>query len=510
MKFGELTQIAMLGTERQSLAAVNAGSALEQLEAQLDPAQRERSLLSLAALSGLHERIGSLATRDSGPVPAACADEAQPRMNERAGSLLSRLLGGDFEELLPEFLNLSAAAGQLAPPENLPALLGRGAAKPKLRDAIFPVLGERGRWLGVQNPEWGWVVGAAADDESVWHTGDRPARLEYLRKVRETQPARAQELLTATWKEEPPEDRAAFIAAFDAGLSLEDEVFLEAALDDKRKEVRRHAAKLLARLPDSALAKRMMERVRPLLRFIPAESGSLLKLKKAKAAALEVTLPTECDKAMQRDGVEPKPAPGRGEKAGWLAQMLAAVPLTTWTGAWGCGVEDIIAASEASEWKAELLEGWVLAAAAQRDAEWAAALFPIALEPGRTVHLEGLLAIVALEDAEDHLLKYFSASFQKLADSPGILPWLRQHQWGGNFSRGVLDYLRALTAAESNDWQFRNLLRDFGCRISPEAFSEAATGWRTDSAGWAFWSKGVEDFLAVVQFRADMHSAFQK
>jgi hypothetical protein len=30
-----------------------------------------------------------------------------------------------------------------------------------------------------------------------------------------------------------------------------------------------------------------------------------------------------------------------------------------------------------------------------------------------------------------------------------------------------------------------------------------------DAAGWDFWSRAVDAFLAAVQFRADLHAAFR-
>lgn len=111
MKFSEMTQIALLGTERQSLPGMKGTTALEQLQAQLDVNQRERTLLSLAALSGLHERIGGLPVRDTAPLPVPCGEEKKPRINTRAASLILRLLSGEFEDLLPEFLKLTARVG---------------------------------------------------------------------------------------------------------------------------------------------------------------------------------------------------------------------------------------------------------------------------------------------------------------------------------------------------------------------------------------------------------------
>ena len=44
---------------------------------------------------------------------------------------------------------------------------------------------------------------------------------------------------------------------------MDDEPFLESALDDRSREVRQQAADLLTRLPDSRLALRMAERAGP-------------------------------------------------------------------------------------------------------------------------------------------------------------------------------------------------------------------------------------------------------
>src|SRR5262249_42032067 len=156
---------------------------------------------------------------------------------------------------------------------------------------ILPVLGARGRWLAAQNPNWNYT--AVDFDEALWGTGVRDQRLALLANLRRRDAARARDLLTATWEQESPKDRAHFLAALENGLSLEDEAFLESCLDDRRKEVRRAAADLLGRLPESALCQRMLERGRPLLTF---------KLNRLKRKVIEVTLPESCDKTMQRDG----------------------------------------------------------------------------------------------------------------------------------------------------------------------------------------------------------------
>jgi hypothetical protein len=368
-------------------------------------------------------------------------------------------------------------------------------------------LGVRGLWLAAQNPDWSWVAGAA-QDESVWQTGEKAARLLFLRQLRRSNPARAIELLSTTWKEETPDDRAAFITELAAGLSAADEAFLESVLDDKRKEVRRAAGGLLARLPESAFVRRMTERVRPLLKFAPGGAGSALKLKRAKKASLEVALPNDCDKAMQRDGIEPRPQEGFGEKAWWLIQMLELVPLSVWTCDWNASAGEVMAASLAGDWKKEFMDAWTRAAIRQQDAEWAEALFTPAVHDERFDKLEGLLAAMPAPRREARVTELLGQNDKKTRALHDRLLALCRHDWSPAFSRAVLTAMRKETARESSDWMFRNQFKDFAPHLAPAVLAEAATGWKTDSKAWDFWSKGVDDFLAVTQFRADLHAAF--
>jgi hypothetical protein len=509
--FAELTQIALLGTERQAVPPSVGDSDLSRLLAQLDLNRREEALLSAAALSGLHEEIGQLPPRDTAPAPVPCGAEEWPCLSERAGSLLMRLLGGDFPELLPECLALCARTRQLPFPEALPGLLGVGATRTEWREAIVPLLGQRGRWLAGLNPEWAWAIGVLNDDETVWQVGGSAIRRLFLQRLRRTNPARARELLAATWKEETPEERAGFLAVFETGLSAEDEPFLEAALDDKRKEVRRNAVTLLARLPGSALVQRMIARARPLLKFIPGASGSLLKLKKSTPASLEVILPAECDKAMQRDGIEPKPPTGLGEKIWWVIQMLENVPLTQWTTEWNAPPAEIIHASLQGEWKKEFFEAWTRAAIRQRNAEWAEALLAIAVPAKRTDKFEGLLAALPEKQRELRLAALLKSDDAKTRESLGTLVAQCRHDWSPEFSRIILSWLRRTTAGESADWQLRNQFGSFAARLAVTTLPEAATGWPVaETPVWEFWSKGVDEFLALAQFRADLHAAFSQ
>lgn len=104
-------------------------------------------------------------------------------------------------------------------------------------------------------------------------------------------------MLESSWPSEAPDDRIAFVAELEHGLAPTDEPFLEKALEDRRKEVRQRALDLLLRLSESALIKRMWQRVAPLIR---REKSSMLSLKKLLSKpALEFELPDNCDDPMR-------------------------------------------------------------------------------------------------------------------------------------------------------------------------------------------------------------------
>jgi hypothetical protein len=286
---------------------------------------------------------------------------------------------------------------------------------------------------------------------------------------------------------------------------MDDEPFLEGALDDRSKEVRRAAAELLARLPDSRLARRMLERVRPLLSWVSAAKPRLLGLRPGQRARLEVALPAECDKAMIRDGVDPKPPTHRrdlGEKAWWLLQLLQAIPPATWSTQWSVSPAELIAATERSEWQPVLLEAWGGATLAFRDALWAAELLRI--EPRQAELLDAMPA----EQQELLLLDILRGNCTPLHKHP-VMALLRQtsHPWSAELARAVLGALYRHMRAwnDSFDYQLRGAVsEDFARRIPPELLEEIAGGWPREQGVRERWHGVIDRLLITLQFRRDM------
>jgi hypothetical protein len=503
--WADLVAAALLGTERQPPPLAPTGSALDSVLSALGPAAPSAQLLGAAGAVALYRRAGR--RHSVAAPPDAPPTDQRPPCSPSADARLAAMLAGDHADLLGEWLAAVATAGRRVAPGRLPDLLDLAARRADLRPVVLAAAGPRGAWLAGQNPAWtGLVVGGddANDDESLWQSGDRQARLALLTRLRARDPEAARRLLESTWAEEPPDERAAFVGALALGLSMADEPFLEAALDDRRKEVRGAAAALLARLAGSRLVQRMTERALPRLRF----SRGLRLL--GGGVRLDVDPPDEIDRAMARDGVEAKAPHGQGlgDRAWWLRRLLGAVPPATWGAAWRATPAELIDAAVKSDWAQALLAGWGEAAANHRDADWAEALLATPHAPDETV--AGLVGLLPPERREALAERLLRADRGPLRGDHPAMPVLRhcQHAWGDALARAVLARLREGIAGRDQhfgtDWQAQAALATFARSIPPTLADEAADGWPTGARFWQWWSRPVEGMAATLRFRRDM------
>ena len=351
--------------------------------------------LQTAALLGTDRRplpapAGSPAQPDARPeLPPAAARRLAILLAGRTGSAGGTL--ANLTELLPQWLAGAVAHGYRPPAALVPALLDGARARSELRTDVVALTGPLGSWLAERNKDWRFVLrtttgtttggagGDAPSGDRLWHEGLFAERVTHLIALRRSDPAAGLDLLRGTWPTERAEDRLLFLDALQDGLGAEDEPFLEAALGDRSKNVRATAAELLSTLPGSALATRMAERARAVVRL--SDDGRRLL----------VAPPTECDADMQRDGIPPASPTGRGERAWWFGEVVAAAPLRTWTDATGLTAQGLLALPVAdagagagdSSWADDLREAWARAAVRQHDADWARALLGPAPRPGR-------------------------------------------------------------------------------------------------------------------------------
>jgi hypothetical protein len=336
-------------------------------------------------------------------------------------------------------------------------------------------------------------------------------------------PASARGALAAAWPSETPEQRTALLPALATGLSLADEAFLEAALDDRRKEVRTAAQRLLASLPGSQLGQRMLARLQPLLRLEKPWLGK---------ARIELTLPPDYHADMRRDGIGIAAHPGIGEKAGRIVDMLAAVDPRVWSRQFERTPRECLALAEASEFTAALIRGWTLGAMrqAQTDASSDAMAWPYALARW---WIEA--NVVQREAVPDALFDLIGAHFSD--DSGGASSdlldafqdhWLQdgvvtqqlhrlldksRETWTPALTRRFLRLLqtsRPTLLQPGQPWMARLVMPAFARLADPATAAATEAEWRAGTGANGDWRTPIDNFFDLVRLRHEMILSFQE
>jgi hypothetical protein len=518
-------QLLKIGTARAGRAPAPPAAPLDALFPQAQASEAESTLwLSLGALD-LWERSGFLpparplqAALD--PAPLEILRPCPPR----AEAILSRLLGGAYPaSLQAEWLRLLQRHGGHLPARFLPRLLDMATRQPALRAQLLPVLGERGRWLARMQAEWAWATNGAADEQTSWDTGTPEQRLLALRSWRARDLQAARDALAAAWPSEAPEQRAALLPALGVQLSLADEAFLEAALDDRRKEVRSAAQRLLASLPGSQLGQRMLARLLPLLRVEKPWLGK---------ARIELALPETHDAAMRRDGIGVAAHPGMGEKAGWVVDMLAAVDPRVWEKQFERSPRECLALADNSEFRAVLMRGWALAALRQLELDAAPELQAWQQELARwwigadIVRREavpgvlfGMVAARFHDNAGGASVALLDALPSDWSGDPELLQLLHrladqsQDSWTPALTGSFLQRLQAIRPGLMKQGQLgptQLLLSPFARVADPAVATAAEADWRDSIKIDSEWRPTIDRFFDLVRLRHEMTLSFQE
>lgn len=510
----DIVQTSLLGTARKPLAAPPAQSPepAAGLTSQLDSSDPERQLLSAISICSTARRAGppGLTPR---PAPEPSAADARPHFNKRCDSILQRLLS-DFPVLLPEFYKVCRAAGFCIPPARLVDVLTHAAATQSVQASLLPLLGPRSTWLARLQPDWSFAsastiaASAATDgiDESVWQTGSKEERLQFFSRLRAMNPARSRQLAESTWKQEAAEFREELIGCFAAGLSADDEPFLEAALDDRRKDVRTGARELLALLPASKHAQRQLDLAAASIRIHIKSRGLIGRLTGADApVTIEVELPPECSKAMERDGIAPKVPAGQkiGERAWWLQQTLMLIHPANLAVRLGVSADQLFeAVKTSSEWAEGIFEAWRTSVKRNSDPEWAFRLY----ESNRD-RFADLLPLLNNAQRDKLILESFRNA--KPVDAAHLL----QQALAGSgtmsvpVAKSVLAFLKNLAGIQPGNRIYPHYLPwvPLALAMPAELLEEAAAGWPVNVPAWEHWRDHVDKMLQPLQVRAEFH-----
>ncbi|MCC6723111.1 MAG: hypothetical protein IT258_01280, partial [Saprospiraceae bacterium] len=398
MLWQKLTKAALLGTENSQLDEAY----LQKLADLGVDTQREAPLVVADANAMLAQmrKAGFQLLDFQGEMPDATIVVASP--SAKALHLLRLMVRGPHGDVLPEYFDGLRHAKKSLPASELPAMLQQKDLATTWEE-VEPLLGEDGRWLLRQHPEWSKLLEKPSTYN--WQTGTRQERLKMLAFWRKTSPKFALELVQSTWQTESPTDKAAFLALLQTNLSEAEIGFLEACLDDKRKEVRQVAALLLAKIPNSSLSKRIKER-----------ASQFLALKNNR---LQVELPEEPDDAAQKDGIlKLHPDWQGGAKASLLGQVVSRVNPRHWETYFNMPAQAVVELFQHSDWSKTLLQALVSATVFHGETAWATQLtVHLLLDKSNTFNsfpnLDAMLDLLPVSEAHQ-------IAMQQLNDSPEL------------------------------------------------------------------------------------------
>lgn len=478
----KLATTALLGTELSDPPGQPPLPGFEAWTHRLAIAGKEGQFLGLAAAAFLYDRAARQAERAPGAKQAAPA-ETLPLIGQAAQDRIHAMVSGQHPEILGEFLQRVAENRLRLPPQFLPALFTRAMKENELWPALTQVMGERGHWLAAQNPDW--KLDAKAPAESIFQTGSREERLACLRQIRLADPDRSRTLLQASWAEEKPEDRAAFLEILLLKISLEDEPFLQQALVDKRKEVREIALEGLAQLPLSGLAQRMQTRLSDLVKVIKPFLGR---------AKLNIEIPEQMPADWQKDGIDAKSkVQGLGDKAYRLYCLVGATPLSFWSGLKSWTPDESVEAIYQTDWHDAILLGLAKAAIRQQNRTCGQAVLSFwALQPksleyaARRAMAQNLLESFDASHREAFLIGWMER--QRRLHEGEIPPYfafflnLMTHSWSLNFTEKVLSFLSGPRPIPKRQFMFMaSTGRNWGGSHRPSFSSRRNRCWQSST-----------------------------
>ncbi|WP_067791565.1 DUF5691 domain-containing protein [Nocardia amikacinitolerans] len=496
----DLISAALLGTARRTFDPARlpapVAAAAERLRA--DPAFL---LLESAALRDTFAR-GGIAPQ-SATVPPPAPDDNRAQLPRAAAVRLADMLR-DRSRFLPEWFEAVAPHDFRAPDALAAQLLESADAQSGLREPLLRLAGERGRWLAQWHPEWRNLLSEFVidtDSEEIWRYGSATQRRDWLARLRARDADAARAALTDTWATETGQVKAELLAVFADGIGAADEPLLETALDDRRAEVRRTAAGLLALLPDSAFAERMLRR------------AADWTVADADRTRLSIELPDPLDADVRRDGITDRAVEFSYRwngvpdvTAGRLRQLVAATPLRHWAAALGAP-EHAVRVAVDDRFRQPLFDGWVDAALAQQDSAWAAALFANGV-PSDTALLRRreLFALLPVDERVRHLLRLDRAWLSELE---ALLPAV-PHPWPQPLAQHVILLLfeRARLAAQrtgnhgTGPAAHRSLLAAASVHLPVDAAATVASiAQRCDDVAWA---RAFDQLATDLTHRSDM------
>lgn len=489
---GEIGVSAVLGTDRAGRSPTAAGE-----------------LLSRAAVAQARARAGRAPVAGAAPV-TPCPEDARPTAMANQAAFLERSLVDREFNVIDEWCGRANARGVRVPPSLVPALLDWWAAQSRRSPAVMHATGACGVWLASLNPRWhkpteGETIPEKLDE--LWQTEAANERFALLRTVVQSDPDRALALIRSTWESDGADERRRFVETLARNVSPHYEAFLEGALDDRSKSVRREAARVLAMIPGSTLRARMNQRASEMIKV--ERSKTMLRREKV---SITIEPPKEFDAAWERDALEEKAGGSIGKRAHWMRQIMSAADVSLWTTLTGLEPAAIIEAIQGDDYWTNayhaMLESLATCPTQADTMRWCEALVGIASQ-GKIPDYTPMARVwraLSLEQSEGLRLAYMRAVPQHVNGVMWLVAVADDRPWTAAFSKQALEQLRGATPKQKESSDLWSQIDDVAHRLDPSAvelFEQIITQLYPDNL-----TPKIQQCLDLARARAEMHKEF--
>lgn len=499
--WNDILRMALLGSERVHLTP-EVSRRLSHYGIDTEDELSQLILQGAATLSPLRKAAVTLHSSPISPPPAVEELEQRPRIPDSSIRHLQHILSGRYAYALPEYIRHLLAGGKQLPPEFIPRFLDYSLQHPERWPVLGPVLGERAQWLINLRPHW-HVLSSQAQPER-WPYADMEERMQIIRLLRQQQPNQALSLLSGLWPELDYRKKQEFLSLLEHGLSSEDEQFLENALNDGRKEVRRSAALLLCKIPGSQLGDRLYQYVRNYIE--PTARHRLV-----------ISWPEDPPPKELREAIQPKQwikSVGSLKRA-YLFAALRQLSPQHWQELTASSDQAELVRSLADSQQAELLLGALSdAAVLWKDADLADSILRFWMGAERIVPADAPWEQLARLWPQAELL---SVAEEVMKQQPDLLPehhpltrilYLGTHHWDVPLAQYVVlghqQWMQESRTISWERWHYKQLLKTAAYRAPISCLQDFNSGWPTDSPVYQLWVSDIDRLLDIMNFRRRM------
>ena len=376
MILDSIAEVAVLGTAKRGLDQAQK-EWCQSWNISLE--KSEQAILQAAYLDAEMNIVGTILESEETGKEVPVIDPEENEIDESFVIYIETMLE-DYSQLVNQYITLVLDENKVLPKHFIPRYLDYIRMwEPSTRQQAALITGERGPYLAQFTKRWNFLLPTTID----WETASHKQRLHYAKKLRESDPEKARELILLGYKQNHRTERQDLLEAININLSKDDATFLKENLKDRSAVVRQAAYTMLATI-DEDTQKELCEAAATSLQLT---KGGLLKSSK-----LEVVLPEDSDLIKQlptahRANVQV------GKKAEKLLNLISLVPLSFYE----LSPDKVLELFAKNDWNKVLLRALQNAVILHQDKEWALHLIPCLQNHELTLDKE-LLALLLTED----------------------------------------------------------------------------------------------------------------